>query len=128
MTDRIEFPYTDREGIYWDDLESYLNINYLKGCGCGRPQDNLKFIYDLLVIYKNFHESPHLDFKKKWEEYRNALQSHITDNWKQVAQFILYILDDLKIMEHGSSVPGWISDQTDFFALLERYMQEEYED
>ena len=78
--------------------EQYL-CNFLDFCGCGNPEEALKYIARHLQNIKD-KVSGHITY----EEYRAKYTS------EGEYYFILYFLDYKNLTEHGSSVNGcWLS-------------------
>ena len=98
----------------------------LKFCGCGRPEDTLLFIKNLLVIIDekwkqektmdNHHERYTMFQNKLREvfEFENKQEdnTHFSDTQEGIIQFVLYYLNEVDILEHGGSVGGsWLSEE-----------------
>lgn len=118
-----------------EELLSHLQCDELGFCMCGCPEDNLKFIYDLLTIRKNYLDKiKEFDFlfnppkkelsKELYRNYENELELYIKENWEKALDFFWYTMDKIKIMDHGTVMPGWLSNH-DFYKRLKKYMEME---
>lgn len=115
--------YTDTEGCYWEDSLSWLYGYRLGLCTCGRPEDNLAFIYKLLLLKKLKYDSD-----MSYEYYYKELKKLSLNNWESLVEIVLNFLNETKkpILEHGTSVGGsWIDDE-EFFNDLELWYKNEY--
>lgn len=107
--------YEDEDGAYYDNLEDLLQIHVLGFCGCGLPTDNLKFIYDLLILKEEYKKDESND---SFTEYHKKLSNYIMENIYSVIWFMDYWLDNKSITTHGGNVSGgWIDDDNFFDAL-----------
>ncbi len=117
--DNIYASYQIPDGVYVEDLEELLNCSVLNHCGCGCNQSNLELIYHLLKYQKELFDNDYKNYKKSQEKLIFYIKSHA----EEVLQFIWYQLNELEILEHGGSIPGWLSDKgKHFFDLLEQYI------
>lgn len=96
--DDSEYPYLDENGVSHRSKKSYLQTEIFRFCGCGDPDSAMLFVRDMLKL---------LEERKGWsEEIKKELP---TDG---VYYFVLYMLDDKGLTEHGSSVGGsWLTDK-----------------
>lgn len=105
-------------------LESKL-LNRLGFCGCGMPEESLKFIYELLEWIKFRHSFEGASFGEEWDKHwidvDKKFDSLIESNKYGFMFTLFYFLDDKRITTHGGSVPGWLDDET-FFNELKTYV------
>jgi hypothetical protein len=92
-----------KDGVFYGDLpEDFIQIYVLGFCGCGMPDMVIDLIRKALELIK---ERVNLDYeelrKKELELFKN-------DN---IAYFVYYFLDSKGLTEHGSSVPGWLTNK-----------------
>jgi hypothetical protein len=112
----------------WSDDEENL-FDRLGFCGCGLPDEALKFIHDLLgwVDHRMNSKAPALQ-GEEWTNYCRMIDDGydkvLADNKEGLRYMLFYFLDDKKITEHGGSVPGWILD-TEFYDKLKQHIQEQ---
>lgn len=117
--------YYDDDGCEYDNLQSFLQTGILGFCGCGCPESNLLLIHDFLSLneshrnqYRDFY-SDIKDFNKLYNKQKEEIKEFVCKNWEEFAQFFWYAMDDKKITEHGTSIPGWINDDNFLKALQE---------
>lgn len=94
--------YVDKNGCWHDDALDFISIGIFNFCGCGSPEETLKYIHDCLQIVK---DGTNMDYKEFCE-----CKSKIFNNNSGAENFMWYFLDNQELTEHGSSVPGWITD------------------
>jgi len=98
--------YTDEVGIYYEDAESFIATGILGFCGCGCPDDALYYVRDCLHHVNEIKE-------KVWEN-KITFEEHQANGKKIFSSvgaeyFAYYFLDNKELTEHGSSVPGWLT-------------------
>jgi len=81
----------------------------LVACGCGMPCDALQMVLDVLETYvgEGFCDS-------------GLLEQRLLDSGTRY--FVLYQLDRVALIEHGSSVPGWLTEKGRTFRNVLRNM------
>jgi hypothetical protein len=105
-------------------------------CGCGSPESAVRFVYDVLsAIRTRWDDSkplslfrpqdrPALD--RVWAEQAAAMKALLpTDG---IEYFVLYILNDWDLLEHGVSVGGsWLTEKGKaMLAALDREVGDEF--
>lgn len=96
--DDSEYPYLDENGVSHRSKKRYLQIEVLGFCGCGDPDSAMLLVRDILKLIK--------EEKEYSEEITKALP---TDG---VYYFVLYMLCDRGLIEHGSIVcRSWLTDK-----------------
>lgn len=70
-------------------------------CGCGFPEESQKFIRDVLQHIDHLSNG-----LKTIEEGLSFFDNHIG-----LAYTMYYIFDKYELTEHGSSVPGWLTEK-----------------
>ena len=100
----------DEEQLF-EECHEFFRYEIIGLCGCGDPYSVEKTIRNLLnIIGRRRNE---LDKKKAYDKEHKELReefqvSSIYDN--SLLLFMVYILDDKGILEHGGSVGGaWLS-------------------
>jgi hypothetical protein len=88
-------------GLYYDDLENLLHSVYFNFCCCGNPGESLRYIYKCFKHLALRDEMDYKDWKKKGRELFPESGSEF---------FMWYYFSEKGFTEHGSSVPGWLSD------------------
>lgn len=104
MINKIE-AYLQPDGWYKYDGTDYekasdLVTSWLNFCGCGMPNLALQYVLDSLKLLENWSEKK--DAHEKWLEYFGS---------DKAMYFMWYYLDKLELTEHGSSVPGWLTEK-----------------
>lgn len=93
--------YLDAEGTTFDTAEDLL-CNMVGYCGCGDPEAALKYLAKVLhYISIRFNIDP-----TESEKLESLLFPVPGSMWHTY-----YMLDDKELTEHGSSVPGWLTDK-----------------
>ena len=98
--------YYDPDGCFYEDAETFIATYMFGFCGCGMPDEALRHVRDSLQIIMDMKEQ--LWTKKitynEWEERKKKCFSNSGSEY-----FMWYVLDKLGFTEHGSSVPGWLT-------------------
>lgn len=124
-----EYDYGSAE--YLDEVITEKVIDYFDEhigiCGCGCPDETYKLIYNVLMTC-----SINSDDFNSFDEYCQYKQNEInkiTQNYG-LYQFVLYILDDKGILNHGTSIGGsWLTNIGKiYYDILKFYMNEYYEE
>lgn len=101
----------DAEPCSYSDLTSFIMSGFFNFCGCGCPEDSLKFIKDGLAHIQNrtkkIQENHGEKFKLTWDELQKE-QTFIFGS-SGAAYFFYYWCDKEELTEHGGSVPGWLT-------------------
>lgn len=105
----------DENGMYHETSESYLG-SIFRFCDCGSPEIVLKYVYTALnnikikhdIGSKNSRFLPTItpEYAKVCDNERNFYNSEAE------SYFVLYRLDDMEYLEHGSSIDGnWLTEK-----------------
>lgn len=106
--DDIDGGYIDESGCHYDDAESFYQNGIFKMCGCGRAEDNLAYIRDGLQHIADYEEIDGLDDM----QYDAWLRAGIEVFGNELSRyFFFYWLDSIELTEHGSSIPGWLTEK-----------------
>lgn len=117
-----------------DYVEQCLNeflYEDLGTCGCGTPDDTIKVLQIVLTSHSVDHN------RIDWWEAKSKMLNDIcgidrnkNSNYNGLIQFVQYILDDHKFMEHGSSIGGaWLTEKGKIFLeIINEYFSEEKEE
>lgn len=117
--------YKDSEGCSHDNAEDFL-CSILGFCGCGQPEAALEHVRQSLRIIHDLKE-------KVWEK------TETYDSWNArmralmhtngIEYFTYFFLDDKGFLEHGGSVPGWLTPEgEDMLADLDEWAADPYGD
>jgi hypothetical protein len=129
--------YVNKEHVYFENLEDFLQEGILGFCGCGRSNANLELIHDRLQLHEKHREEnenfPALNlntpanmdlWKKHCGDHQEEIKKFVMENWQAFDYFFWYVMDSKNITSHGGSIPGWLDDDN-FFDALKTYMREE---
>ena len=99
--------YIDSEGVGHESVADFL-CNTLKFCGCGSPEKVLVYVCDSMQLIDDLE-------KRVWTE------TETTKSWAArcdahfhgvgAMDFMWYYLATMNLTEHGSAVPGWLTDK-----------------
>lgn len=89
-----------------DPMEA-IQVELLGFCSCGRPEENLLYIYKGLSLINE--EGPiDKDKHREWfADYSDRANKHFGS--QEAAYFFYYWADKEGFTEHGGSVPGWLT-------------------
>lgn len=85
-----------------DTLEDIVITQIFGFCGCGLPEYTYKFIFNGLKHIKKLGDCG-CNYKL-WEQEGKEI-FHTSG----IKYFFYYVLDNIGLTEHGSSVPGWLT-------------------
>lgn len=115
--DRLVPVEPDKEGCYnfegspYESIVEYIQTGILDFCGCGSPEENLRFIRDgLSYINHKGQPIPAWDapeHRRYWDKYHEDGKLLFGNDRSQ--QFFAYWLDAEGLTEHGGSIPGWLT-------------------
>lgn len=91
--------YESPEGVFYEDAIAYIQNEVLGHCGCGIPEDSLRYIRDVLRAL-NVPLGQAVDYKAMAKFFGGNAGLEYT---------IYYMLTKLDLLEHGGSVPGWLT-------------------
>lgn len=103
--------YVTASGCYYDgnDAEALLAIEVFGFCGCGCPDEALKFMHAALHLVADMHPTDGAAFDDWWPKHR-ARADALFHGDGGIEYFTYYHLAERKLTEHGSSVPGWLTE------------------
>ena len=97
--------YKDEEGISYAGAEDFLQTKILNFCCCGRPFENIKYVGKILRYIHDLKEkvwNGKISYEA-WEEEGKKIGS------VESLYFAYYYLTEIDLLEHGGSVPGWLT-------------------
>jgi len=100
--------YITPDECHYDNEEELLQCGVFGFCGCGLPEDNLKYIRDGLHHINNLRLQVHTK-KCTFENWKKD-GIEIFGN-KSAEYFFYYWADTQELSEHGGSVPGWLTEK-----------------
>ncbi len=99
-------------------LDDHIQAYYLEMCCCGDPEANLSYIHGALLIV-----NMNVEKDEEWGDFFERRKAQITYHFKtQLAEnFMWYWLDSEDLIEHGSILPGWLTEKgLNLLAWLEK--------
>lgn len=88
------------DDVTYDDAIAYMQIGILGFCGCGNTDDNLRFVLSILRLLHDRSNSHMAGFEPYTKDLIRLCGGEIQ------LYFVLYTLDSLQLIEHGSSIGG----------------------
>jgi hypothetical protein len=108
--------YKDPEGCWHEDATSLLQAGLLRFCGCGRAEDNLRYILRGLEMVATYATGTP-DYSERSCEVFGASEAEY---------FFYYWADKEGLTEHGGTVPGWLTEKgKTLLAMLREWSVEE---
>lgn len=101
--------FTDTRGMYCDRLEDLLQNGIFGFCMCGCPEENLEYIRAGLDHIEKLRNAPRPWSRDWYEEHRKESVDLFGNS--EAEYFFYYWADKEEYTEHGSSVPGWLTDK-----------------
>ena len=94
-----------------EPLMDFFSFELLHMCGCGCPEDTHGLIRRILIIRSEWQDKK-ISYEEVKMRYKNDLDlDNDNNNHYGALQFILYMLDEYEIVEHGSSIGGcWLTE------------------
>lgn len=93
---------------YYADAKEVL-VEIIHCCGCGSPSTAIKYVMEILSIINKGTPDDRTD-QESWGLSRKELEAFFKSEGEYY--FVLYNLDHLGFLEHGSSIGGsWITDK-----------------
>ena len=89
----------DSDGFYHPDKLSYLE-DMLGFCGCGYPVSALQFVSKLLEL---------IDGRFENHKFQDDIDT-LSGNNIGLEYLLFYFLEDKELTEHGTSIPGWLTE------------------
>lgn len=122
---RIKFS-KDRNGEYIDEDNvhfgnetiSFLQSKFLGFCNCGIPDHSVEYVVKGLEEVNKISKAG-----DKWKEAVEKAEEVL--GGEERMYFMWYFLDSKGLTNHGSSVPGWITDRGEQFLELYNELEEE---
>ena len=100
--------YKDEDGTDYETAVDFLSSK-LDFCGCGMPEQAIKYVARVLrLIYDHTERDSGTEGVVAWskESYDRMCSFAKTDGERY---FVWYVLDSKELIEHGGSVPGWLT-------------------
>lgn len=91
--------FTDNEGTSYTDKAGFLHSGFLGWCGCGCPEIADLYLLSILEAYVDKETG-------QWDRF-----PAIFGGENGAMYFALYTLDVMGLTEHGSALPGWLTNK-----------------
>lgn len=97
------------DGWDYDNLGDYIMTGLLGFCGCGMPEEALKWLRDCLSDVE--HRS-NVEWKQEPPVYQGRIHARMEPLPRGVEYLLWYWMDSLQLIEHGGSVGGsWLTER-----------------
>lgn len=92
--------YVGKDGHLYNSAEDFLQMDILNFCGCGNPEESLLFTRKTLQ-----------KIKARSDNFCDPTKLSALEGWLGPAyEFVLYVLTEKGIIEHGGSIYGsWLT-------------------
>jgi len=100
--------YIDARGQEYDKPEAFIVEGLLGFCGCGMPDQCLRYINKCLSHINELRAYDHTD-RTKWSVWYPAWVKRGDAFMGAGSCFTWYVLDERGLLEHGGNVPGWLT-------------------
>jgi hypothetical protein len=110
--DGYYFPIPDmpqEKGCFYEDVESLIQIEILGFCGCGCPDESVKYVGKALRLIQDRADTWDNRTSMPFEEWKAKCKELFKTS--EAEYFMFYYLDSKDLTEHGGSVPGWLTDK-----------------
>lgn len=101
--------YYDEDDCRYETALDFIVIGIFKFCGCGNPKSSMEYIRDILALIEAIDLNSNGAFDEAWKLRWKNLEGFFKSRGEQYTMY--YLLDKLELTEHGSSVPGWLTDK-----------------
>jgi len=104
--------FVDGAGCFHATAGDLLQAGLLGFCCCGMPDENLRYVLGGLELIESLRSSPQgkVEWSAWWEEHKARELRHFGS--ERAAYFFYYWCSDpAKLTEHGSGVPGWLTEK-----------------
>ena len=117
------------DGCEYDTAQALVERCILGFCGCGIPDETREYVEEGLSIIESIsvfareHADP---FSEDFDAFHKAKRQRIVARFTNMESwyFFLYWCDAEKLVEHGSSLPGWLTEKSSNLLSLLRQVKE----
>ena len=102
-----KYGYFVYENIEYGEAADYYMSGVFGFCGCGMPEATLEYIHDGLQLIADLQDMV-WEEKQTYEEWRANIDRLFGGYGQEY--FFFYVMDTKDLIEHGGSVPGWLTD------------------
>jgi hypothetical protein len=107
-------------GINLGDCATDLLMDMLGFCGCGSPEESLLYVKAGLQHIDDQRLIGHANWSERYKEWDAAVSE--TFQTTGARYFFWLWADAAELTEHGSSVPGWLTEKgAEFLSLLNEW-------
>lgn len=104
------------KGVVYENGIDFYHRGIFGFCGCGDPTSNMRYILGILeLLYKRSMLGE--GEPKNWENHTKELIGYFKSY--QEMNFVLYVLDKLGVIDHGTNIRGSFVDYDDGVDMLE---------
>ena len=102
--------YVDKDGAQYEDATGFIHSGLMGFCGCGMPEDSLRYVREGMRILRNLQSDVDKDdVEDHYRRHKEACKAHFGSDGAEY--FFWYWLNDtMEWAEHGGSVPGWLTE------------------
>lgn len=104
-------------GAEFDGIETFVLEGIMGFCGCGRPDLANEIIFKALLHIEDLEKIRDANFNRpgadpKWKEDLDGWNARGLEIFGNLGTetIVYYVLDKAGLIEHGGSVPGWLSE------------------
>ncbi len=107
---RADGTYAKPDGAEYDTAAEFIQNELFGFCGCGSPDDNLRYMRDGLGLLEALSACGNTE--TTWSADYAAWTARVKELFgnDQSTYFFWYFLDKLELSEHGGAVPGWLTE------------------
>lgn len=106
------------DGCDYQDAAELLRSRILV-CGCGMPEAAMLFVVEMLECFSDLGSAKTRAEMDAWCEQRRATEARLMQS-DGARYFVYYLLNELGLLEHGGSVPGWPTEEGKAFVAAAR--------
>jgi hypothetical protein len=97
------------DGCDYDNIKDYILTGLLGFCGCGMPEEALKWLRGCLADIEHRTE---VEWKQSPPVYQGRIYARMEPLPRGVEYLLWYWMDKLELIEHGGSVGGsWLTER-----------------
>lgn len=108
-TEESEYQYKYND-VHYRDAKDLMCSCFLNFCGCGLPESAMDLVMNCLKLIDDHHTAMTRDeWKEHYKTWCAEVEKVLPGDGLQY--FMWYWLDAMGLTEHGSSVPGWLTEK-----------------
>ena len=106
-----------KDGCHWDSFAEAVAMGIGGFCGCGVPDAAGEYVMKGLALVDSLSEKVWKD-QTTYAQWASEKDKHFGGQGPEY--FFWYWASDLGLLEHGGSVPGWLTDKGKAFLFALR--------